>query len=114
MVQTETCDDFRSELSGPRRTSSEYDDVGGPVPSAERNTDMADWKKVALAAILSDGKIDDNEVKLLKKELWEDNKIDDDEVKFLVELRNAAQKKARAAKEEVNPAFTKLFFKTIS
>jgi hypothetical protein len=74
---------------------------------------MADWRKVALAAILADGKIDENEVRLLRKELWEDGQIDDEEVKFLIDLRNQAQKKARARKEEVNPAFTKLFFKAI-
>jgi len=75
---------------------------------------MADWRKVALAAILADGKVDENEVKLLRKELWEDGKIDEEEVQFLIELRNAAQKKAKAAKEEVYPAFTKLFFKAIT
>ena len=75
---------------------------------------MADWRKVALAAILSDGKVDDSEVRLLKKELWADDKIDKEEVKFLIELRNAAQKKAKAAKEEVSPAFEKLFFKAIT
>jgi uncharacterized tellurite resistance protein B-like protein len=74
---------------------------------------MADWRKVALAAILADGTIDENEVKVLKKELWADNKIDSEEVKFLIELRNQAQKKAKARKEEVNPAFTRLFFNAI-
>ncbi len=74
---------------------------------------MADWRKVALAAILSDGKIDENEVKVLKKELWADNKIDEEEVNFLVELRNQAQKKAKARKEELNPAFEKLFYKAV-
>jgi uncharacterized membrane protein YebE (DUF533 family) len=74
---------------------------------------MADWRKVAVAALLADGKIDDTEVKVLKKELWEDGKIDQEEVKFLVELRNAAQKKAKARKEEVNPKFEALFFKAI-
>ncbi len=74
---------------------------------------MADWKKVAMAAILADGKIDEAEVKVLKKELYADNKIDMDEVKFLIELRNVAQKKAKAKKEELNPAFEKFFFKAI-
>ena len=41
---------------------------------------MADWRKLALATILADGKIDDNEIKVLRKELWEDGKIDQDEV----------------------------------
>jgi len=74
---------------------------------------MADWRKLALATILADGKIDDNEIKVLKKELWEDGTIDQDEVKFLIELRNTAQKKAKAKKEEINPKFEKLFFQAI-
>jgi tellurite resistance protein len=74
---------------------------------------MADWRKLAVAVLLADGKIDDNEVKVLKKELWADGKIDEDERKFLIELRNTAQKKAKAKKEEVNPAFERLFFQAI-
>ena len=72
---------------------------------------MADWRKVAVAALLADGKIDDTEVKVLKKELWEDGKIDQDEVEFLIDLRNLAQKKAK--KEGLKPAFERLFFKAI-
>ena len=34
-------------------------------------------------------------------------------MKFLIELRTAAQKKAKAKKEELTPAFEKLFFKAI-
>jgi uncharacterized tellurite resistance protein B-like protein len=74
---------------------------------------MADWQKVAIATILADGKIDDAEVKVLRRELWADGKIDDDEVKFLIELRNTAQKKAKAKQEEVFAGFTKMFFKAI-
>jgi len=74
---------------------------------------MAEWKNLAIALTLADGKIDDDEVKILKKELWADGEIDEDEVKFLIELRNAAQKKARARKEEVNANFEKLFFRAI-
>src|SRR5262245_64691595 len=74
---------------------------------------MANWQKVAISAILADGKIDEAEVKVLRKELWADNKIDMDEVKFLIELRNTAQKKAKAKQEEVFAGFTKLFFKAI-
>jgi uncharacterized tellurite resistance protein B-like protein len=72
---------------------------------------MADWRKFAIEALLADGKIDETEVKILKKELWADGKIDADEVKFLIELRNAAQKKAKG--EELLPAFEKLYFKAI-
>jgi len=72
---------------------------------------MADFKKLAVAALLADGKIDDEEVKVLKKELWADGKIDKKEVEFLIELRNAAQKKAKGA--DLTPAFENLFFKAI-
>jgi hypothetical protein len=74
---------------------------------------MADWRKLVQAVLLADGKIDENEVKVLKKELWADGKITEDERDFLVELRNMAQKKAKAKKEEVNPAFEKLFIQAI-
>src|SRR5262245_26813767 len=74
---------------------------------------MADWQKVAIATILADGKIDEAEVKVLRKELWADGKIDDEEVKFLCALRDTAQKKAKAKKEEVFAGFTKMFFKAI-
>lgn len=74
---------------------------------------MAEWRQVALAAFLADGKVDDNEIKVLRKELWKDGKITVDEIKFLVELRNAAQKKARARKESLSPKFEALFFKAV-
>jgi uncharacterized tellurite resistance protein B-like protein len=75
---------------------------------------MADFKKLTIAVLLADGQIDDNEVKVLKKELYEDGKIDKKEVEFLIELRNEAQKKAKSKQAEVNPNFTKLFFKAVS
>jgi uncharacterized tellurite resistance protein B-like protein len=74
---------------------------------------MADFRKLALEAILADGAIDDGEVRVLQKELWADGKIDAKEVEFLIELRNTAQKKAKAKKAEVNPKFEALFFKAI-
>jgi uncharacterized tellurite resistance protein B-like protein len=72
------------------------------------------WKKLVVDAILADGKIDETEVKVLKKHLWADGKIDNEEVKFLIELRETAQKKAKAKKEELTAAFTKLFNKAIA
>src|SRR5262249_19804497 len=72
---------------------------------------MAVWKKVALAALLADGKIDDNEVKVLKKELYADRKIDKEKVKFLIELRNTEQKKAKWA--AVNTKLEQSFFQAI-
>jgi uncharacterized tellurite resistance protein B-like protein len=64
-------------------------------------------------ALVADGQIDDNEVKLLQRVLWEDGKIDAKEVQFLIELRNTAQKKAKAKKTTLNPKFETLFFKAI-
>jgi hypothetical protein len=72
---------------------------------------MADWRKLAFDAILADGKIDDTEVKILRKELFGDRKIDDDERDFLIALRNAAQKKAYRGL--LRPAFEKFFFEAI-
>ena len=72
---------------------------------------MADWRKLAIESLLADGKIDETEVKVLKKELWADGKIDRDEVKFLIDLRNTAQKKARG--EDLHASFERLFFKAI-
>jgi polyhydroxyalkanoate synthesis regulator phasin len=74
---------------------------------------MADFKKLVISTLLANGQIDNEECAALKKELWADGKIDKNEVKFLSELRKHAQKKAKAQKAAVNPAFTKLFFKAI-
>lgn len=71
---------------------------------------MADWRTLALNLTLADGKIDDSEVRVLRKALYADGKIDSEEVKFLVELRDMAQKKARAAKAEINSKFESFFF----
>jgi uncharacterized tellurite resistance protein B-like protein len=72
---------------------------------------MADFRKLSIAALLADGKIDDTEVKVIKKELYADGKIDKKEVEFLIELRNAAQKKAKGG--NLSTAFENLFFKAI-
>ncbi len=76
---------------------------------------MADFRKLAIAALLADGKIDENEVKILTRELKEDDgKIGNDGIKFFVDLRNTAQKKAKATKEELPESFEKFFFKVVS
>jgi hypothetical protein len=72
---------------------------------------MADWRKMAVDLVLADNVIDEHEVKVLKKHLYEDGKIDKKEVQFLVELRNLAQKKAKG--EGLEPAFERFFFKAI-
>jgi hypothetical protein len=80
----------------------------GPIQGV---TTMADWRKLALTAILADGKIDDQEVKLLKKELYADKTIDLEEMQFLVDLRSAAQKKLKG--QPGNPKFDSFFFKAM-
>src|SRR5262245_19789083 len=70
---------------------------------------MAVWQQLVQDLLLSDGKIDDAEVKILRKHLYADGKIDKKEVEFLINLRNTLQKKAK----RVNPAFEKFFFKAV-
>ncbi len=72
---------------------------------------MADWRRVALAALLSDGVIDDAEVKVIKKELYTFGKIDPKELDFLIDLRCEAEKKARG--KGLNRAFESMFFKAV-
>jgi hypothetical protein len=74
---------------------------------------MADWKKLAKEAILADGKVDETECKVLKKELWADNVIDAEEMEFLLDLRGTAVKKAKAKKEDLLEPFNKLFTKAV-
>jgi len=69
-------------------------------------------KALHCRGLLADGKIDDTEVKVIKKELYADGKIDKSEVAFLIDLRNAAQKKAAGG--ALSTAFENLFFKAIS
>ncbi len=66
---------------------------------------MADWRNLAKKLVLADGVITDEEVKVLRKELYADGVIDKKEVDFLIELRNAAK--------QASPAFTRFFFKAI-
>jgi uncharacterized membrane protein YebE (DUF533 family) len=73
---------------------------------------MADFRKLSIAALLADGKIDDAEVKVIKKELYADGQIDRKEVEFLIDLRNAAQRKAAGG--ALSTAFENLFFKAIT
>jgi hypothetical protein len=72
---------------------------------------MADWRKLAMDVVLADNVIDENEVRVLKKHLYEDGRIDRKEVDFLVELRTLAQRKARG--EPLTPVFERFFFKAI-
>jgi len=51
---------------------------------------MADWRKLAKALTLADGRIDTKETEILRKELYADGKIDKSELEFLSDLRNSA------------------------
>jgi len=66
---------------------------------------MTDWRTLAKKVILADGKIDESEVKVLRRELYADGVIDKKEVEFLIELRNSAK--------EPSPAFKRFFFKAV-
>lgn len=66
---------------------------------------MANWRKVALGAILSDGKIDEREVRIIKKEIFEDKKVTLAEANFLIELRNKAT--------SLHSTFKELFFSAL-
>lgn len=68
-----------------------------------------DWKKLAKEAILADGRVDENEAKILKKELFSGGAIaGEEELEFLLELRDTATKKAKAKGEALTDAFNKL------
>src|SRR4051794_19770359 len=73
-----------------------------------------DWRKATLEAILADGTVDDTEVKLLGKALkGSEGKIDEEGIGFLIELRNAYSRKAKAKNEPLSESFEKFFFKTV-
>ena len=52
---------------------------------------MADWKKLAKALALADGKIDTREAKIIKDEVWADGKLDKSELEFLLDLKKNAK-----------------------
>ncbi|MGL4554472.1 MAG: hypothetical protein ACRC33_25190 [Gemmataceae bacterium] len=76
---------------------------------------MADFRKLAIAAIMADGKVDEVEVKVLQKGLkGEDGGYDGDALKFLIDLRELAQKKAKATASTLTDSFEKFFFKVMN
>ncbi len=72
---------------------------------------MADFRRLAIGALLADGILDDAEVKVIKKELFADGKIDRKEVEFLIELRTEAQKRAKG--QPLSKSFETMFFKAM-
>jgi hypothetical protein len=72
--------------------------VTGGVP-------MADWKKVARRALLSDGRIDLKETAIIREEIFADDRVDKSELEFLFSLRKEAESSVQA--------FSELFFKAV-
>lgn len=72
---------------------------------------MADWRKLSIEIILAEGKLNEKMVKILKKELRVEGAIERDELNFLIDLRNAALKKAKG--KLLLPMFERFFFKAL-
>ena len=66
---------------------------------------MANWRQLAMSALLADGTIDEREVAILRKEFFADRRIDRIEMEFLLEAR----KKARTSV----PSYEKLLFEAL-
>ena len=66
---------------------------------------MANWRQLALSALLADGVIDEREVEILRKEFFADRRIDRAEMEFLLEARKKAQSYV--------PSFEKLVFECL-
>ena len=57
---------------------------------------MADWKKLAKALALSDGRIDTKETEIIKASLYADGKLDKSELEWLLDLRRTATSTVQA------------------
>ncbi len=66
---------------------------------------MANWRNLAMSALLADGAIDEREVEILRKEFFADRRIDRAEMEFLLEARRKAGACA--------PSFEKLVFEAL-
>jgi hypothetical protein len=66
---------------------------------------MADWRRLAKAALLAGGRIDDQKVAILRKELFADKRIDRSELQFMMEARHGVY--------QAVPAFHALFMEVI-
>jgi uncharacterized tellurite resistance protein B-like protein len=66
---------------------------------------MADWRKMARALALGDGRIEEREATILRREILADRKVDRDQLEFLVELRKEAR--------SVAPSFDQFFFQVL-
>ena len=51
---------------------------------------MADWRKLAKALALADGRIDTKETQIIKDAIWSDGKLDKSELEFLLDIKKSA------------------------
>lgn len=51
---------------------------------------MAEWRKLAKALALADGRIDTKETNIIKEAIWADGKLDKSELEFLLDLKKSA------------------------
>lgn len=56
---------------------------------------MADWRKLAKALALADGRIDTKETTIIKNEIWADGRLDKSELEFLLDLKKGASSVVR-------------------
>lgn len=56
---------------------------------------MADWRKLAKALALADGRIDTKETTIIKNEIWADGKLDKSELEFLLDIKKNASSVVR-------------------
>jgi hypothetical protein len=74
-----------------------------------------EWRDITLKAFLADGKVDEPEIAILKRELKASTgNWFQEGVTFLVDLRNAYTKKAKAKKEPLSDVFENFFFKVVT
>jgi hypothetical protein len=73
------------------------------------------WRDITIKAFLADGKVDEPEIAILKRELKASTgNWFKEGVTFLVDLRNAYTKKAKAKKEALSDVFENFFFKVVT
>src|SRR5262249_27932319 len=57
---------------------------------------MADWRKLAKALALADGRIDTKETEIIRRELYADGKLDRSEVEWLLDVRRSSSGSVQA------------------
>jgi hypothetical protein len=71
---------------------------------------MADFRQLAIDLVAADGKVDREEISVLKASLYADNRISASEVEFLADLRAAVAKKG---KKKSTSAMDKFFLRAL-